>query len=138
VVLGELPVADDVDVRLRELPEPAVLGTLAPPHLLDLVATEREGDVAGVLDHPARERDGEVEVQSQLSVGLLGARLGLEAAEQVDLLGGLPLAQQLRDRLDGPRLDGREAVELERASQRVQDMVLHDPPLGEPLGEAGQ
>ena len=55
----------DVDVGLGELAEAALLRPLAAPDLLDLVAPERELEVPGVLQHVARERHGEVEVQAR-------------------------------------------------------------------------
>ena len=42
VVVRQLTGSDDVDVGLHELTEPAVLGALTAPDLLDLVAPERE------------------------------------------------------------------------------------------------
>ena len=140
VVEGQRVGAHDVDVRLAELAEPAVLGALAPPDLLDLVALERERELAGVLEHVAGEGHGQVEVQAELAVGVGPLRrvLLLEPPEQVDLLGGLALAEQLRERLDGAGLDAREAVELEGAAQRVEDVLLDHAAVGQPLGESGQ
>src|SRR5699024_9558706 len=117
--------------------ETAVLGALAAPHLLHLVALEREREVARVLEDPARERHREVEVQAELLVRL-SALLLLEATQHVDLLGGLTLAEQLVERLDRPRLDGREAVELEGLAQDVEDVLRDDAPLGAPLRKSGQ
>ena len=56
---------DDVDIGLVKLPKATVLGTLAAPHLLDLVAAEREREVVLVLKHVARERNGEVKVKAE-------------------------------------------------------------------------
>ena len=70
-------VTHHVDVRLRELPGPPLLRTFTAPDLLDLVAAEREGQVAGVLHHVAGEGHGQVEVQGQ-SLGVVGI-LGLRA-----------------------------------------------------------
>ena len=67
-VRRQLADVDDVDVGLGELAVAPLLGTLAAPHLLDLVAAEREGQVPGVLQHVAREGHGEVEVQAELGV----------------------------------------------------------------------
>ena len=78
-VRRELAHVDDVDVGLGELAVAALLRPLAAPHLLDLVAAEREGEVPGVLQHVARERHGEVEVQAELGVGV-GASLGVSAS----------------------------------------------------------
>ncbi len=144
VVVRQLARADDVDVRLRELAEPPVLGALAAPHLLDLVALEREGEVPGVLQHVAREGDREVEVQAELLVALVPAGvvgvadLLLQAPQDVDLLGRLALAQELVERLDRARLDPAEPVQLEHAAQGVEDVLLDDPTVGEPFGETGE
>jgi hypothetical protein len=82
--------------------------------LLDLVAPEREGELAGVLQHVARERDGEVEVQSER--GIRVGATGGQARDPVDLLVGVAaLAEEPLDRLDGPGLDRGEAVQLEGA-----------------------
>ena len=61
----QLAVADNVDVRLGELAGPSLLGTFAAPDLLDLVAAEREGQVAGVFHDVPGEGHGEVEVQGK-------------------------------------------------------------------------
>ena len=58
-------VADDVDVRLGELAVAALLRAFAAPDLLDLVAAEREDQLAGVLQHVPRERHRQVEVQPE-------------------------------------------------------------------------
>ena len=131
-------VPDDVHVRLGELARAALLGALAAPDLLDLVAAEREGEVSVVLHHVAGERHGEVEVQRERT--LLGGVLLvlLQPRDAVDLLVDLALAQQLLDGLDRAGLDRGEPVQLEGAAQRVEDVLLHDPLLREPFGEAGQ
>ena len=140
VVERQGTVTDDVDVGLDELAEASLLGPFPAPDLLDLVALEREGQQPGVVDDVAGEGDGQVEVEPQLlariRLGLGG--IGLQAAEQVDLLGGLPLLRQLAQRLDGAGLDAAEAVELEGAAQDVDEVLLDDVARGEPLGEAGQ
>src|SRR5690606_30190750 len=61
-----------------------------------------------------------------------------EAADEVDLLGGLALAEELLDGLDRAGLDAREPVQLEGAAQDVEDVRLDGAVGGEPLGEAGQ
>ena len=65
VVGGKFTDVDDVDVALGELAVSAVLGALATPYRLDLVAAEGEGQLACVLQDIARERDGQVEVQAE-------------------------------------------------------------------------
>ena len=140
-------VADDVDVRLGELAGAALLRALPAPDLLHLVATEGEGEVAGVLHDVAGERHGEVEVQGQaLGVGrVLGiaqARGDLlvlgQARDRVDLLVHLALAQQLAQGLHGTGLDAGEPVQLEGPPQRVEHVLLHEPLGGQPLVETGQ
>ena len=64
-----------------------------------------------------------------------GSLQRLQAVEDVDLLRGLALGLQLRQRLDRTRLDSREAVQLKDAAQLVEDVHLDDAPLGEPFGE---
>ncbi len=128
--------ADHVDVGLGELAEPALLGALAAPHLLDLVAPERELQVPGVLEHVAREGHRQVEVQAQARVGL--ALAGVQPTQDVDLLVDLALAQHLLERLHRSRLERGEAVQLEHPSRRVEDELLHHLSAGKPLREAGE
>ena len=104
---------DDVDVGLEELAVAPLLRPLAAPHLLDLVAAERELQLAGVLQHVAGERHGQVEVQARARRRRSSVGVGLQPAQHVDLLGGLALAQQLVERLDRAGLERREAVQLE-------------------------
>ena len=83
VVEGQLVAADDVDVGLGELAVAPLLGPLAAPRGLDLVAAERELEPPGVLQHVAGERHGEVEVHAQRVAGVRcpGARgAGLSSA----------------------------------------------------------
>ena len=127
---------DDVDVGLRELAVAALLWTLAAPHLLDLVAPQRELEPARVLQHVARERDGEVVVQAEACVvGVVG---GVQPAQDVHLVVDLTLTQQLVERLGGARLDRGEPVQLERRAQRVDHVQLDDTLGGQELGEAAE
>ena len=124
-VRGQLADVDDVDVGLGELAEPPLLRPLPAPHLLDLVAAEREGELAGVLEHVAREGHGEVEVQAQR--GIPAAVVAREPADAVDLLVGVAaLAEQPLDRLDGPGLERREAVQLEDLADDVEEVQLEE------------
>jgi hypothetical protein len=124
----------DVDVGLDEFAVAALLRPLATPDLLDLVATERELEVTGVLEDVPRERHREVEVQSEAGVPVV--RFGVQPAQDVDLLLHLPLAGQRVERLDGRRLERRETVQLERRAQPVENREL-DIALGrQQLGEA--
>ena len=135
VVERERVAADDVDVGLGELAVAALLRPLAAPHLLDLVAAERELEVPGVLEHVARERHGEVEVQAQSPAS---PSLGVQPAQDVHLLVDLALAQQRVERLGRARLDGREAVQLEDRAQPVEHGELDEALRGKQLREAGQ
>ncbi len=138
VVEGEGVATDHVDVGLDELAEAALLRPLAAPHLLDLVATEREVELAGVLEHVAGERHGEVEVETEGAARVGLVVLGVQPAEDVDLLGGLALAQELVQRLDGAGLHVGEAVQLEGAGQSLDDLLLDVPLGGQQLGEPAQ
>ena len=74
----------------------------------------------------------------QAEAGVALGRLLLQPAQQVDLLGGLALAQQLVERLDGTGLDAGEAVQLEGVAQGVDDLLLDDALRGQQLGEPAQ
>ena len=137
---GQLAVTYDVDIRLSELTEATILGALAAPHLLDLIALEREIQFVRVLNHVAGERNGQVEVQTHsLILGSTCARRrslqGLQAVEHVDLLRGLALCFQLLEGLDRTGFDAREAVQFKHATQLVEDVHLNDAALREPFGE---
>ena len=125
---------DDVDVGLQELAVATLLRALTPPRLLDLVAPEREVQLAGVLQHVPGERHGQVEVQAKTAVGVV---LRLQPPQQVDLLVGLALAQQLVERLDRPGLDRREAVQLEDVTHGIDDVLLDQTFARQPFGKAG-
>ena len=75
---------------------------------------------------------------ARVRIGLGLAGVGLQAVEEVDLLGGLALLRELDQRLDGAGLDTAESVELEGAAQDVDEVLLDDAARGEPLGKAGQ
>ena len=78
---GQGAVADDVDIDLVELAEAALLGALAPPDLLDLVALEGEVQDPGVVQDVAGEGDGQVEVEAEpprrVRLGGTGGKRGL-------------------------------------------------------------
>ncbi len=76
---------DDVDVALGELAVAALLRTLATPDPLHLVALEREDQVVEVCGDVPGERHGQVEVQAESGIAVVGS-LGLEPAQCVDLL----------------------------------------------------
>ena len=136
----ELAVTHDIDVRLREFTEATVLGTLASPHLLDLVTLEREIQLVRILHHVAREGNGQVEVQTHsLVLGSAPARRRglqrLQAIEHVDLLGGLALCFQLLEGLHRTGFNAREPMQFKHAPQLVEDVHLNDAALREPFGE---
>ena len=136
----ELAVTHNVDVRLREFTEATVLRTLTAPHLLDLVALEREIQLVRILHHVAGEGNGQVEVQTHtLVLGSACARRrglqGLQAVEHVDLLRGLALCFELLEGLDRTGFDARKAVQFKHAPQLIEDVHLNDAALGEPFGE---
>lgn len=133
---GQLPRVDDVDVGLDELAVPAALRSFTTPGLLDLVATEGERQLAGVLQHVARERHRHVEVQAQRRLSLLVGG-GCQPADGVDLLVGvLALAGQPLDRLDGAGVHRGEAVQLEHLTDGVEEVLLGDALGGQPFLEA--
>ena len=138
-------IADYIDVDLVELAETALLGPLSAPDLLNLVALEREVEDSGVVDNITGERNRQVEVKAEppggvrvFGIGPISLRrVGLEAGERIDLLGGFPFPRQFADGLDGTGLDAAEAVKLEGAAQSVEEVLLDDAARREPLGEAG-
>ena len=141
VVQRQGAVANNVNIGLDELPKTPLLGALTAPNLLDLVALEGEVEGACVVQNVAGEGDGQVEVQAKLltRVGLLCvARIGLEAAQKIDLLGRLPLAGQLAKGLYGAGLNAAETVQFKGAAQGVDKRLLNQTARGESLGEAGE
>ena len=108
----EPAVADDVDVRLIELTEAAALGALAAVDLADLIAAEREGQLAVVQRDVFCQRHSQVKAKGQVAVALL---------EAVDLLFRLAaaLGEQHVGRLDRGRVERRKAVEAVRPAQNL-------------------
>ena len=94
----ERTVADDVDIRLIKLAEAAALRALAAPDLADLIAAERERELAVIGRDVLRQRHREVKTQGEVAVAL---------RETVDLLFRLAaaLGQQHLGRLDGGRVE---------------------------------
>ena len=127
----QLAVADDVDVALVELPEPAPLGPLPPVDLADLVPAEGEGELAVVQGHVLGQGDGEVKAQGQVAVPL---------GEAVNLFLGLaaPLGQQNLRRLDDGGVQGGEAVEAVGLAQGGQHPFKLALLPGQQLHKAGQ
>ena len=69
-----------------------------------------EDGMPGVFQHVAGEGHRQVEMEAEfVRVPLLC----VQAPDDIDLLVDLPLASQLVEGLDGPGLDGCEAVEFE-------------------------
>ena len=137
IVRRERAVADHVDVGLHELAETPFLRALAPPHLLNLPAFERERQRAGMLHHVPAQRNRQVEVQAEplfdRDVGFMADLL--KTGEQVDLLARLAFLQQTRPLFDGTRFDADEPVELEYLTKRIDDTLLHHAFSGEPFWE---
>ena len=109
----QLAVANDIDVRLIEFPEPAALRPLAPVDLADLVAAEGESQLVIVQGNVFCQRHRQVEAQSKVAVALgeavdlffrLSAALGKQnlgildhrGVQRCEAVGGVGLAQNLR------------------------------------------
>ena len=92
---------DDVDVRLVEFAVATTLRTFSTPDLLDLVALKGKLQLAPIFEHVAGEGHGEVEVQSESRLTL--ALFGLQALNRVELFVGLPLREQMLQRLKRPK-----------------------------------
>ena len=93
----QLTVADDIDISLVKLTEPATLGTLATVDLADLIAAEREGQAAVVCGNILRKRHGEVKAQCKVGIALGKAvfrfrRRPLQAAPRQTLSPECPAA----------------------------------------------
>jgi len=127
---------DDVRVELLELPVAAGLRALAAEDVAELVALEREGQVA-VRGHVAGQRHGEVEAQRErLRVAgvatpsaAAGGGLGRpDAGAQPEhlLLRLAALADEHLLELDAGRVEGLEAVTLEGAPDRVHHSLTRD------------
>ena len=133
----QLTVTNHVNVCLGELACAALLRALATPDLLNLVTREREVQVAGVLDHVAGERHGQVKVQSQLFLSLSSLVL-LQARNCVNFLVNLTLAQQLLNSLYRTSLNRGETMQLKSLTQSVQNIILNQPLSRKILGKTRQ
>ena len=71
IVQRQLAVTHHVNISLNELTETPLLGTLAAPYLLNLVALKGKGQLPGVLKHVASKGHGQIEVQPQLFARVL-------------------------------------------------------------------
>src|SRR5512133_2136634 len=134
MMCGEGFGVDDVDVGLGELAIAALLRTLTPPDLLDLVAPKGKNELMGVLQHISSERHGEIEMQTKISRSVLA----MQPLHGVDLLVDLALLGQTIQWLDRPSLDGCGAVQFEGLSQPVQHELFDDPSFRGVLRKAGQ
>src|SRR5699024_12272971 len=128
------PVGDDVEISLEERAEATILWAFATPDLLDLVALEREVQLARILNHVTGKRNSEIEVEPE-GVGLWFLRILLQPSQQVDLLGCLPLGEQMLERFHRAGFDLRVAVQLEDAAQGGNDVAFDDPLVRQPFGE---
>ena len=100
----QFAIANNVDVRLIELPESAPLGPLSPIDLANLEAAEGKGELAIVLGYILGQGNGQVKAEGQIRVPLHKA---------VDLFFCLSssLGQQHLARLDEWGIQGGEAIE---------------------------
>ena len=94
IVQRQLAVTHHVNISLDELTETPLLGTLAAPYLLNLIALKGEGQLPRIFKHVAGKGHGQVKVQPQLFTRvLIFTRGGLQTRQQVNLLGGLPFTR---------------------------------------------
>ena len=107
---GEYLGIDNVDVSLSELAIPTLLGTLASPDLLDLIAPEGKSKVVSVLQYVAGKRHRQIEAQTK--IGWL-VRIGVQPLDCIYLLVDLTLLSQAIQWFDSPSLDRSEAVQFE-------------------------
>ena len=135
VMVGQIAIADHVDVGLHELAETSFLRAFATPDLLNLPTFERERQIAGMFDDITAQRNGQIEVQTKTilnrSVGLVSDFL--KTAQQVNLLAGLAFLEQAGTLLNSTGFNAYEAIELEYITERVDDTLLHNTFRGEPL-----
>src|SRR4029453_16645521 len=125
----------NLNVSLVELAIPALLRTLPPPDLLDLVAPERKGKLMSVLEHVAGERQSQVEMQTKISWLV---RISVQPLHRVHLFVDLTLLGEAIQRLDCPGLYGREAVEFKGLTQPVEYKLFDYPGFRCVLREARQ
>jgi hypothetical protein len=130
-IIGEPTIlADDVDVALVELPVPALLRALRPPHRADLQGPERHRQVRLVGTVEPGERDGQVVAQAKVhQVAQRRARLGLsgqatleDLEDQLLVVSALAGLQPL-DVLQRRRLDPLVAVPAVDAGDGRQHMI---------------
>ena len=116
VMIGQITVADHIDIGLHELAETTFLRAFATPDLLNLPTLERECQIAGMFDHITAQRNSQIEVQTKAvlnrSVGLMTDLL--KAAQQVNFLAGFALLEQTRTLLNSTSFNANEAIELEK------------------------
>ena len=125
--------SDDVTVALGELLVASLAGTVAAPHVLDLVTLEREGQFVAVHDHKAGKGHRQIIAQRLLAdarrqrravfarqkdVICLGEVIPVVENLEDELIALLPVfASQRRKVLEGRRLDRHEAMGLEHVTQ---------------------
>ena len=126
----KLAIADDVNIRLIELAEAAALRALAAIDLSDLETAERESEVGIMQGNVFRQRHRQVEAKGQVAVAL---------GETVDLLFSLAaaLGEQHVGRLDGGRVQRREAVEAVGSAENFHHGFQLGLRPGQQLHEAG-
>ena len=143
--LGDLGVgqhalgADDVEIALDELAEPALGGPLAPEDRADGIPLEGQPQLVHMPGDEPGQGDGEVEPEGKLArrAPLVGH---LEDLPQ-DLVRPGPLAGQDLHALDVRRLDRHETEARKRLAERRQHPLAGDHHRGrqvpQPAGHAG-
>ena len=136
--VDQTPAADDVYVALIELPVTTFLRTVGPPYGLNLVTTERKGNLALVLHDIARKGYRQVVAQSLfadfrsqqvafLFVEVSGVHpfeevTGVEYLEEQLVSLVSVFAQQRGEVLHGGRFERRESVGAEYALDGIEDI----------------
>ena len=93
MMVGQRILADDIDIGLAELPVAALLRSFAAPNLLYLIAPERKLQPAGMFQDIAGQRHRQIEVQTEIIVGVPATvPRRLQPPDGIDLLGDLTLA----------------------------------------------
>jgi hypothetical protein len=133
---GELIHRNHVEVALQKLTKAAVLGTLAAPAMLNLVALEGKAEIAEVLRHVASKRHRQIVVQTELRL-LVAFGPRVEPRQQIHLFVGVPaLGHQDLEPFYRRRLDRRKAVELEDVDDAGEHRSGHELLLGSVLGKS--
>ena len=127
----QLAVADHINVRLIEFPEPAPLGPLPPVDLADLEPAERKRQFAVVQSHVFCQRHCQVKPQGQVTVPFL---------EAVDLLFRIAaaLGQEYLGVFNGGGVQGGKAIGGIGAADDIGHPVKAELLVRQQLHKAGQ